>query len=121
MVYTSSSIALAVLENLVHFDPFDPPDGDSFLYSVDIPDSLGVETVDVSLLHSDWDVFPGPDSIQEMGSEWVTSGRTAVLQVPSAIVKESNFLLNPVHPDFPQITIGAPAIFSYDPRLIPPD
>jgi hypothetical protein len=31
---------------------------------------------------------------------------------------ETNFLLNPLHPDFPKIRIGRAEAFAYDPRII---
>jgi RES domain-containing protein len=38
--------------------------------------------------------------------------------VPSVIVpQERNVLLNPAHPDFRRIRLGAPEPFSFDPRM----
>jgi hypothetical protein len=35
-----------------------------------------------------------------------------VLGVPSAVLPlEHNYLLNPLHPDFPQLVLGAPMLF----------
>lgn len=43
---------------------------------------------------------------------------TPVLQVPSALIEsESNYLLNPAHPDFQRITLGPERPFTFDPRL----
>ena len=42
----------------------------------------------------------------------------AVLRVPSAIVtEESNYVLNPAHPDFRHIQFFSPEPFRFDPRL----
>ena len=42
-----------------------------------------------------------------------------MLAVPSAIVPpESNYLLNPAHPDFKRIKIGKLSTVETDPRLI---
>ena len=42
-----------------------------------------------------------------------------MLQVPSAVVpEEHNFLVNPLHPDFEQLTIGDPEPFEFDERLV---
>jgi RES domain-containing protein len=42
-----------------------------------------------------------------------------VLAVPSAIVpRETNYLLNPAHPDFRRLRIGRPEPFSLDPRML---
>jgi RES domain-containing protein len=43
-----------------------------------------------------------------------------MLRVPSAIVpEESNYLLNPGHPDFLSLKIGEPQDFTIDSRLLP--
>jgi hypothetical protein len=45
-------------------------------------------------------------------------GRSAVLELPGVIIRgESNYQLNPAHPDFKKITPGKPELFSFDPRL----
>jgi RES domain-containing protein len=53
------------------------------------------------------------------GDAWVRERRSAILVVPSVVVpSENNILINPNHPDAAHITYGAPASFSYDPRLL---
>lgn len=52
------------------------------------------------------------------GSAWLRRSRSAVLEVPSAIVpSESNYLLNPNHPEFPLLRIGRARPFTFDPRM----
>jgi RES domain-containing protein len=42
----------------------------------------------------------------------------AVLKVSSTIIpKESNYLINPRHPDFKKLSIGKPERFAFDPRF----
>ncbi len=54
-----------------------------------------------------------------MGDEWVQSQSSAVLEVPSVIVKrESNYLLNPAHTDFSSVVMGEPEPFTFDERLL---
>ena len=54
-----------------------------------------------------------------IGDAWVREARSAVLAVPSAITPaDTNFLLNPAHPDFARIQIAAPIDFEFDPRLL---
>jgi RES domain-containing protein len=49
----------------------------------------------------------------------VREARSAVLALPSVIIPgESNYLLNPAHPDFRKISIGKPEPFAFDPRLL---
>jgi RES domain-containing protein len=44
--------------------------------------------------------------------------RLVVLKVPSTVIREEfNYLINPAHPDFKKISLGAPARFVFDPRV----
>jgi RES domain-containing protein len=38
--------------------------------------------------------------------------------LPSVITGETNYLLNPAHPDFKKISIGRAKPFVFDPRLL---
>ena len=65
-----------------------------------------------------WERDPPPPSTAEIGDCWVRSGRSVVLEVPSAVIPtESIFILNPLHHDFPRVKIGAPQRFEFDSRL----
>ncbi|MGH8217199.1 MAG: RES family NAD+ phosphorylase [Steroidobacteraceae bacterium] len=60
-------------------------------------------------LPEDWRQRPAPPSARELGSRWVAESRSVVLRVPSIVVDgEFNYLLNPRHPDFARLEIGAP-------------
>lgn len=116
VVYTAQSESLAALELLVHLQA-------SHLlksyYSIPAKfDDPLVEVVESAALPDDWKRFPAPVVLQEIGDQWVAEGRSAVLQVPSAVVPtEKNFLINPTHADFTRVTIGLPRPFEFDPRL----
>jgi RES domain-containing protein len=117
VVYTAESVALAVLEVLVHLDNSDVLTSYS-LCSAEFDDSL-VERLDRSALPANWRDYPAPAELQRIGDEWVASGTSAVLEVPSVIVEtESNYLLNPAHPDFTSLKLGTPGPFEFDPRLL---
>lgn len=116
-VYAASSLSLAVLEYLVHFDLDDPPEGRFWFFYVEIPKDVVVRTVDVNTLPNAWNAYPGPEVLKGIGTQWVSSGNTAVLEVPSAVVPESNYLLNPIHPDFQGLVITPPKSFRFDFRL----
>ena len=69
-------------------------------------------------LPDDWKQDPPPPSCAAVGDEWLRSDRSALLEVPSAVIPlERNFILNPLHKDFPQITIGKSQAFEFDSRL----
>ena len=117
MVYTSSTISLAVLEVLVHLQEASILSSYS-LISAGFDDVL-VERLDRSMLPDGWRSYPAPSELQRIGDEWVRRQRSAVLEVPSVIVeRESNYLLNPAHPDFSSVVIGGPEPFTFDERLL---
>ena len=117
MVYTSSTISLAVLEVLVHLQEASILSSYS-LISAGFDDAL-VERLDRSMLPDGWRSYPAPSELQRIGDEWVRRQRSAVLEVPSVIVeRESNYLLNPVHPDFSSVVIGKPEPFTFDERFL---
>lgn len=117
MIYTSSSTALAALEVLVHLNQASLLSSYS-LCAAHFGDNL-VERLDRSKLPDGWRAYPAPPELQEMGDAWVRGGASAVLEVPSAVVEhESNYLINPAHPDFATINIGAPESFGFDTRLM---
>ena len=116
VVYSSATLSLAALETLVHLNP--PV---AFRY-VAIPfefDEALVEAMHPVGLPANWTEEPPPPSTMEVGHRWVNESRSAVLEIPSVLIPtESNYLINPAHPDFRRITFGKPSPFSFDPRLI---
>ena len=115
VVYTSCTRSLAVLENLVHLNP--PV---AFKY-VAIPlkfDDTLIETFPSNNLPADWRSEPPPMATKAIGDGWVKAARSVVLALPSVITGETNYLLNPAHPDFKKITIGKQERFVFDPRLL---
>ena len=116
VVYTAESLALAVLEMLVHTSPELLP-RDLVFIPADIPSRVRIQKIESSELPRDWRVYPAPLSLQSIGSEWLRSRRSAVLSVPSAVVpQERCILLNPLHAKFSQIEIGKPQRLTLDPR-----
>jgi RES domain-containing protein len=120
MVYCASSLSLAALECLVHFDLSEAP-ADYVAIPITIPDDV-VERLDVTGLPMRWRDTPPLTALARIGDRWVREQRSAVLQVPSAIVPvEPNFLIHPGHPDAARIETGAPRPFQFDPRLFVAD
>lgn len=116
VVYTSATLSLAALESLVHLNP--PVTFKYLAMPVEFDEAL-VEALNPAVLPADWTEEPPPPSTMEIGDLWVKESRSAVLELPSVIIKaEPNYLLNPAHPDFKKITIGKPVPFSFDPRLL---
>ena len=69
--------------------------------------------------HCYWRDIAVREKLRAIGTEWVRKRTAAVLAVPSAVIAaETNYLLNPLHPDFRRIKIGKPRKFETDLRLI---
>jgi RES domain-containing protein len=119
IVYASATLSLSVLEVLVHVDKdLVPPD--LVFLELDVPDELDVEHLDRKALPEDWREYPGPTALQILGVEWLDGGRSAILEVPSALIpRESNYLINPAHTDTPRIRVVAIEDFVLDARLFP--
>ena len=117
VVYASEHASHAALEILVHFQPITPR-ARFAAFRLDFPDTL-ITRIPAAELPAGWRGSPpGPDTMQ-LGDAWLRAGRSAVLAVPSAIIPvETNFLLNPAHPDFRRIRIAKPEPFTFDPRLL---
>ena len=115
-VYSAESISLALLEILIHTE------SEALLphYSL-IPSSFNedvVSTLGALVLPENWSESMTMAQTQSIGDEWVESGQSVVLRVPSAITgMEWNYLLNPRHSDFARIEIGEPQKIPIDPRL----
>lgn len=107
VVYAAEHASLAVLETLIHAGGRKIPP--RVISRIHIPDDLPIES-------AVW--RPMPDS-QDFGDTWVREARTAVLRAPSAAVNrmESNFVLNPRHPDFSGIQHDAAEEFVFNPRF----
>jgi RES domain-containing protein len=115
VVYASATLSLALVETLVHL-----PSGVLPAYSA-IPceiDESFVEVVDPGDLPAVWKDYPPPREAQTIGDRWVAEARSAALRVPSVIVpSESNYVINPAHPDFARIKTGKALPFPFDVRL----
>ena len=72
-------------------------------------------------LPNDWLESGLHPATQDIGDRWLESAESAVLQVPSAVVfGETNFIVNPEHPDFREIHAGPVSDVHYDRRLAAP-
>jgi RES domain-containing protein len=115
VVYVSFSKSLAALETLVHLKL--PVTSKYLAIPVEFDNAL-VEVFLPKNLPTGWNIEPPPPGTQEIGDRWVKEQRSAILALPSVITRESNYLINPAHPDFKRISIGSPEPFTFDPRLL---
>lgn len=117
IVYCSDTQALSALEVFVQLQE----DGKHIkfvLFELYIPERAVLTIESITTLPARWRQQPPGSGTKKIGSDWVRSGASAVLSVPSAITpSDRNFLLNPSHPDCRTIEVGEPTPFNFDARL----
>jgi len=116
LVYASLHLSLAALETLAHADRrrFER---DYVAFEVHVPHHLILELRDEDL-PSDWRARPVSAGARAVGDAWLAQRASAALSVPSVLVpQERNLLLDPGHPRFAEVRIGAPQAFRFDERL----
>ena len=117
VVYAASHLSLAVLEVIVHAESSELP-ADLYAFALEVPDDVAVEGLDAGEMPPDWSE-PGSAACRARGDAWLAAGRTALLGVPSGIVpEETNYLINPRHPDAPRVTVERHRRFTFDSRLL---
>ena len=117
VIYTASSRALACLENVVHRTGRGLQ-ADFRTICINVPDTLPIQTIDLGTLPPNWSDYEQYAYRQQLGDAWLMERRSALLQVPSAIIPaEHNYLLNPQHPDFAFIEIKHIEPFRFDSRI----
>lgn len=118
VVYASENLSLAALEYFVNLAADLLPD-DLVAIPATLPQRLKSRDIGADELPDNWRDNPAPETLKGQGTEWVRSGVSALLWVPSAVIpEERNVLLDPNHPDFKKIAIGSPRPFSFDPRML---
>ena len=116
MVYTAGSQSLAMLELLVQDEPLRAR---YVMVPATLPKNLTIERIAPNQLAANWRDSAAREQLQIIGADWVRRGSSPVLAVPSVVIPtETNYLLNPLHPEFARIAVGKPEAFVTDLRLI---
>ena len=116
MVYTAQNLSLGILELIVHLD--DDGDISSFVTIPVVFDSALVRILAKSQMPKNWNSLPISGQSQMVGKKWIEKKQSLVLQVPSSVVpSESNFLINPLHPELSQLEIGSAQPLHIDQRI----
>ncbi|NTV84858.1 MAG: RES family NAD+ phosphorylase [Bacteroidales bacterium] len=117
MIYSAGSVSLACLENVVHRSS----EGLSGLFKIlviEIPDDLSFDEIRISDLPENWTDFTNVNVTKFLGDKWLKNKTAVAMKVPSAIVpQESNYLINPEHPDFSKLRIIETRDFNFDKRI----
>jgi RES domain-containing protein len=110
VIYTADHTATALLEIYVHLEKRFLPETFQ-LFEIALPDAASLHT------------WTGPmeedaNVTRDFGTNWLASGESLVLQVPSAIVPNaSNFIINPRHRDFHLVGTISALRYPFDKRL----
>ena len=116
VIYACRTYGGAMLECLAHAGIGRAP-RTQVAIPITIPGAVSVETHDGSMLPSGWDE-PDLTVGRAFGNAWIRELRSAVLMVPSVVArKESNVIINPLHPDFKAILVGSAEPVVWDARL----
>jgi RES domain-containing protein len=116
-VYASEHLAMAAQEKFIHL-PKPLPRSSLYAKFAIRFGRLAVTRLEPLDLPPDWRAEPLPESTQQIGDAWIAAAKTAILAVPSVLYpEETNFVLNPAHPEFPKIKISAAVSFAFDPRM----
>ena len=105
-----------MLETAAHIDDAGLP-LNRFLVAIDVPDRVWArrEEVEPAALPATWAAIPAGRASVKLGSDWLSSLRSAILLVPSVIVpEESAALLNPRHPHASRIAASVVRPFEYN-------
>jgi RES domain-containing protein len=118
VVYTSESVALALLETLVNLTDEKIPHN-FHLVRIQLPDDAKVQTVSVDRLPADWRDFPSPLTLKQFGDDLTRDAKSLSLRVPSVIVpQEFNYIINPTHETMRDVKILSVEPFLFDARLL---
>ncbi len=117
VIYTSSSIALACLENILRRSGSGfSMDFRTIFYKV--PDDAILEEVLVNDLDADWRLKSNYSYCQLEGNKWYDKKNSLILKVPSAIIPdEYNYVIKTTSADIKHIKIMDDKPFMPDERL----
>jgi RES domain-containing protein len=118
IVYLAESPAGALVEALVHLE-LDLVHVPKYyrLVKVEAANDVSLKAIAASALDKNWTT--DPMATRALGDEWLASGSTALLRVPSAILPETfNLLLSPEHADAARVQILWHSEYPWDERLL---
>jgi len=117
IVYLAASPAGAMIEVLVHLELQEDELPPSYtLLRVEAPANIAVEDLRIGS-RDDWKT--NLNLSRRTRDAWLKSAKTALAQVPSAILPNTfNYLYNPLHPNAKHVRIISSTKANFDPRLL---
>jgi RES domain-containing protein len=87
--------------------------------SAQVPPDLDIQSISEETLPGNWKAIDAPVmALRDIGTAWLKSCSSPVARVPSGVTfGEYNYLLNPLHPDFPRIRPRVARPFAFDQRM----
>lgn len=125
VVYLADTPAVAVLEVLTGLDTAALVPAYT-LFEVRFDESLAAD-IPPNRLPKNWFQVPPPAECAAVGDDWLRTGSTPVLRVPSVVLlsgttpQHMNYLLSPSHRLFDQVKIGPARPLQIDSRLLKRD
>lgn len=115
ILYTSEHVSLAKLEVLAN-SPVLPRN--YALVTLELPGAASIQLLEIRDLPADWPASPAPESLLAFSDAWLKTMTHWVLRVPSVhSPNESNFLLNPLHPEHAGLRLVSVEPHPFDARL----
>ena len=117
VIYTSSSIALACLENILRRSGLGFSSDFRTIY-YEIQDDIIIYEIKIKNLPGNWRLHSNYDDCQNMGNTLYDKKDSLILKVPSAIITdEFNFFIKTTSPDINRIKVMDDKPFMPDERL----
>jgi RES domain-containing protein len=103
ILYTAATPSLSLLESVVHISNIAV---DSYcMICLSVPEDK-IKIITSTELPANWFANPPADLLKHTGDSFIRENKFLALKIPSAIMpEENNFLINPGHPDFKQVTV----------------
>jgi RES domain-containing protein len=119
LIYTSTSIALACLETVVHLSGGAPLPLNRYLVRISLsPSAWRKRIVFDPTAHVGWDAAPPGLVSMDWGTQWVVSGASLLAEVPSVVIpEEPNILINPTYTGAARLEVSKLRKWQYDLRL----
>jgi len=120
VVYTSTSIALACLETVVHITGDQGLPLRRWLVAIDVPAEHWQQRVSLNAAQlPGWDATSAGRRSRDWGDRWLLERGSLIALVPSVIVpEERNALINPAHPGASSLVTTVIRPWTYDSRLV---
>lgn len=106
LIYASNRVALPFMELYSIKGPA-VATSEWIMASLEIPDEI--PELDIKSLPKNWNWRPARNTTKDFGTSWANAKEFLCLKIPSARIplmafpQECNVLINPLHPDFPEL------------------